>query len=39
MREAPLFGDHILDRRPGAALDPAGLVVEPFERGEPIVLS
>src|ERR1700722_7285094 len=40
MREPPLFGDHIDDRRSGrAALDPAGLVVEPLERGEPVVLA
>src|SRR5580698_7687870 len=39
MREAPLFGDHVLDRWPGAPLDPAGLVVEPLERAELVVLS
>ena len=40
MREPPLLGDHIRHWRPGRApLDPAGLVVEPFERGELVVLS
>src|SRR5579863_112956 len=40
MREPPLFGDHIRQRRPGLApFDEPRLIVETPERGEPVVAS